>query len=119
MRDYPGRVESVWSGLVWSGLVWSGLVWSGLVWSGLVRSGQVRSGQVWSSQVRSGPVWSGQVRSGPVRSGSGRVFVVFIGGNSPHIKKRNNSTYHEREASRLWGIIRVGDSQSGLVWYWQ
>ena len=94
MRDYPGRVESV---------------WSGLVWSGLVRSGQVRSGLVWSSQVR----------SGQVRSGSGQVFVVFIGGNSPHIKKRNNSTYHEREASRLWGIIRVGDSQSGLVWYWQ
>ncbi len=38
-------------------------------------------------------------------------FIVFVGGNSPHIKKRSNSTYHERETNRLCGIIRVRYSQ--------
>ncbi len=43
------------------------------------------------------------------------TLLVFIGGNNPHLKKRNNSMYHEQEANRLWGKFRVGYSQSGLV----
>ncbi len=38
-------------------------------------------------------------------------FIEFLGGNIPHIKKRINSTYHERETNHLCGVIWVGYSQ--------